>query len=117
MKKLKRSARKKAAQKNNPKTIIIITVIACVFSAILLLAYDPPVTGPEVPGSVQSEYKQTLRQHVVAHVVVKLDTGQLVEVQANRMGVFKKGRRVVLQEMKGLIFKRKQYRFLRYAED
>ncbi len=115
-KKRKRPASKEFVWKNYTRPIVLLTVIILIFSAILLLVYDPLIAGKEVSGSVQSEYKETLQQYVSICFVIKLDNGQLVDVQANRMGAFKKGKRVILQEMTGLIFKRKEYRFLRYSE-
>lgn len=94
----------------------MLTVIILLFAAILLFAYDLYIAGKEVVGSVQSEYKQTLQRYVSTRFVIKLDNGQFVDVQANRMGAFRKGNRVIVQEMTSLIFKRREYKFLRYSE-
>ena len=101
---------------NYTKPIILLTVIILLFVAILVFAYDPYIAGKEVVGSVQSEYKQTLQGYVTTRFVIKLDNGELVDIQGNRMGAFRKGKRVIVQEMTSLIFKRREYKFLRYSE-
>ncbi len=114
--KKKHPSSKQFVWKNYTKPIILLTVIILLFVAILIFAYDPYIAGKEVLGSVQNEYKQTLQRYVSTRFVIKLDNGQLVDVQANRMGTFRKGKRVIVQEMTSLIFKRKEYQFLRYSE-
>lgn len=115
-KKPKRPFSKAFSWQEHTKPIVLITVIVAVFSAFLVVVYDPMRPGDRVFGVLQSEYRQNLNQYVSTRYVVKLDSGQLVDVQANRLGTFQKGKRVILQEMSGMIFRRKEYRFLQYAD-
>ena len=114
-KKAKKPASPKSVWRNHTKPIIIVAVILIIFSAILLLAYDPLIAGNEVSGTLQSEYRETLRGYVTTRFTVKIEDGRQIDIAAGRMGAFQKGRTVVLQEMNGLIFNRKEYRFVRYA--
>ena len=113
---IKRKASKGSIWKNYGKPIILLSFILLVFIGLLILVYDPFTPGHEVFGTVQSAYKPDSRYTTSIRFVIKLDSDKVVHVRADSMGPFRKGRRVILQELTSSIFHRKEYRFLRYPD-
>ncbi len=86
------------------------------FLGFLVFIYDPFHPEGEVIGTVKSVYKPESRYAMSTKFIVELDSGGVADVRADRMGTFKKGKLVVLQELKSTVFRRKAYKFLRVYE-
>lgn len=102
--------------KKHTKPIFLITVIVTVFAVFLLIVYEPMRPGDQISGTLESEYQSKNNPYISKYFVIKLNTGEFVDVPADRLGEFRKDRPVILREMIGVIFGRREYRFLKYAQ-
>ena len=71
-------------------------------------------TRDEIGGSVTGVYPVNRDDGVSVRFIVKLDTGNVVNVKVEKTVPFLKGRRVIVREVEGTGYK--SYRFVRYAQ-
>lgn len=97
----------------------IITVI--IFGAILiffttLLPSEPFEERGKYEGKLLGLYQAQTRYGAPTQFLVTLNTGTVVKVNASKMGTFKKGREVIVQEWRSKWFRRTRYVFVMYIE-
>jgi hypothetical protein len=114
------SGRKKS-KKESPtakriKFIFGVASGAILFLLFLLYKYDPLVPLNKEIGSITNVYNTQSRYGSGTYYVVELESGENINVNASRMGPFKKGRRVVVEKMESKIFHKNVYRFIEYMD-
>jgi hypothetical protein len=92
-------------------------VIVVVVLSFYVLMFDPsrPV-GQPIPGTARDTQQAQLGESNGNAYRVVLDDGRMVTIEGSLMASLKAGRRVLVQENKTLIFKRKYFSFVRYLE-
>lgn len=95
-----------------------VPVIIVIMLSFYVLVLDPslPVGGPPIPGTSRASGQAQLGESNGTADRVVLDDGRTVIIEGALMGSLKAGRRVLVQENKTLIFKRKYFSFVRYLE-
>lgn len=93
--------------------IVLGTILFLLF---LLYKYDPLVPLNKKVGSIISVFNTQSRYGSGTYYVIELDSGENVNVNASRMGPYKKGRRVVVEKMESRIFHKNIYRFIEYKD-
>ena len=99
---------------SNLKVALKVFVILSLFSSFFVFKYDPINPVDEVTGTISSAYKPESKYATATRFIVDLDAGGTANVRAERMGKYEKGKRVVLQEYRSVVFGKRVYRFLRY---
>ncbi len=92
-------------------TIVILTLTF--FAISWFESYTP---SKQVTGTVNSINKDIHSDKAPAQIVVVLDNGGYAQIDQDFVGVFQKGKKVVLQEYVSSIFRRKKYIFIRYEK-
>lgn len=93
---------------------IIVIVIVLFYASV----FDPPrPLGQPIPGTSREGEQARLGEAAGKAYMVILDDGRLVKLDGLQMGSLEAGRRVLVQENKTLILKRKTYSFVRYLEE
>ena len=81
------------------------------------LVLDPPrPVGQPIPGTSKSGEQAKLGEATGKADMVVLDDGRTVPIEGSMMVYPDAGRRVLVQENRTLIFKRKYFSFVRYLE-
>jgi hypothetical protein len=92
-------------------------VIIVVMLFFYVLVLDPPrPVGQPIQGTSRDSEQARLGESTGNADMVVLDDGRMVTIEGSMMGSLKAGRRVLVQENITLIFKRKQFSFVRYLE-
>ena len=83
-----------------------------------VLVFDPPKPiGQPLPGISRDAEKTRSGEEMGKTYTVILDDGRIVKPDGLPMGSLEPGRRVLIQEKRTRIFKRKTFSFIRYLEE
>ena len=92
-------------------------VIILVLLFFYVLVLDPPrPVGQPIPGTSRESEQARLGESAGKAYMVVLDDGRTVTLDGSLMRSLEAGRRVLVQENITLIFKRKNFSFVRYLE-
>lgn len=92
-------------------------VIIVVLLFFYVLVLDPPrPVGQPTPGTSRESEQARLGESAGKAYMVVLDDGRTVTLDGSLMRSLEAGRRVLVQENITLIFKRKNFSFVRYLE-
>lgn len=92
-----------------------VIIVLLLFFYVLVL--DPPrPVGQPLPGTSKASEQSRLGEAGMKTFMVVLDDGRTVTLDGSMMGALEAGRRVLVQENTTLIFKRKNFSFVRYLE-
>lgn len=92
-------------------------VIILVLLFFYVLVLDPPrPVGQPLPGTSRESEQARLGESAGKAYMVVLDDGRTVTLDGSLMRSLEAGRRVLVQENITLIFKRKNFSFVRYLE-
>jgi hypothetical protein len=122
--KKQKSVVKDPSQRQDSKTrqgrrffFIWLPVIVVLLLFFYVLVLDPPrPIGQPLPGTSKASEQSHLGESGGKTYMVLLDDGRTVELEGSMMGALEAGRRVLVQENTTLIFKRKNFSFVRYLE-
>lgn len=92
-----------------------VIIVLLLFFYVLVLDPLRPV-GQPLPGTSKASEQSRLGESGGKTFMVVLDDGRTVELEGSMMGALEAGRRVLVQENTTLIFKRKNFSFVRYLE-
>jgi hypothetical protein len=97
--------------------LIWLPVIIVFLLFFYVLVLDPPrPIGQPLPGTSRASEQAGFGDSGVKTYMVVLDDGRTVTLEGSMMGALESGRRVLVQENTTLIFKRKNFSFVRYLE-
>ena len=92
-----------------------VIIVLLLFFYVLVL--DPPrPVGQPIPGTSKASEQSRLGESGMKTFMVVLDDGRTVTLDGSMMGALEAGHRVLVQENTTLIFKRKNFSFVRYLE-
>jgi len=92
-----------------------VIIVLLLFFYVLVL--DPPrPVGQPIPGTSKASEQSQLGESGMKTFMVVLDDGRTVTLDGSMMGALEAGHRVLVQENITLIFKRKNFSFVRYLE-
>ena len=112
----KKKAKKAGSKVQRLKLMECILSGSILFLLFLLYKYDPLVPSHRELGTIVNVFNTQSRYGSGTFYVIELDSGESVNVNAARMGPYKKGRRVVIEKMESRIFHKNTYRFIEYKE-
>ena len=92
-------------EKSSKKLLLAQIVLLFVFLGMIVTLtpqiigiFDPLVPGEQKLGTVAGLHQPPVYRGTETHFLIKLDNGAIIEIDGTGMGIFQKGRRVIVQE-------------------
>ncbi len=95
---------------------VFTALVTIAFAFFIISWFESFTPSVQVTGTVTSKNKNVYSDKAPTQVVVALDNGGYAQIDQDFMGVFQKGKKVILQEYVSTLFSRKKYTFVRYEK-
>jgi hypothetical protein len=115
------TSKKRVVQESKWYNTVLKTIVTLGFIGIIIglpfVWYAEPfeVTG-QYKGKISGLYQRQTRYGSPTRFLITLENGKIVAVNPSQMGVFQRGRRVIVEESVSKYFRRHHYMFVRYDD-